>query len=166
MLAYREFVDYFNMLGVDSNAAATSVGARLEMYRLGLKAFWHNPIFGMGSGVRPYLLQAYGGLSETQLPHRHFHSEFIQVLVEGGIVWALALTAAIAYWFKRAVFATYQHAKVLALMAAFLSFSYMLAGSISAGLIYGPANATLVMFGALIWVCIRQGNIKNDEQKA
>jgi O-antigen ligase len=156
MLAYREVVHYFNVLGVDASAAATSVGARLEMYRLGLTAFWHNPVFGMGSGVRPYLLQAYGGLGETQLTHRHFHSEFLQVLVEGGLVWALALSAAISYWFRRAVFGVWKNNEMLALIAAYLSIAFMLAGSISAGLIYGPANATFVMFSALIWVCIRQ----------
>jgi O-antigen ligase len=164
ILAYREIVQYFAVLGKDSSALATSVGARLEMYRLGLTVFWHNPIFGLGSGVRPFLLQAYGGLSEAQLPHRHFHSEFLQVLVEGGLAWAGALLAAIVYWFKKAVFGAWYKSPLLASLAAYLSISFMLAGSVSAGLIYGPANATFVMFSALIWVCIRQSGA-NDVSK-
>ena len=164
-LAYREIVHYFTVLGLDSSAVNTSVGARLEMYRLGLSAFLDHPFFGMGSGVRPYLLQAYGGLGESQLPHRHFHSEYLQTLVEGGIVWALLLSAAIVYWFKRAMFASYQHTHLLATLAASLSMCYLLSGSISAGLIYGPANALLVMCSALIWVCIRQKSMINAAQK-
>lgn len=156
--AYREIMLYFTATAGDASAVTTSVGARLEMYRLGLSAFFDNPIFGMGSGVRPYLLQAYGGLSEAQFPHRHFHSEFLQAMVEGGIVWATLLSAAIVYWFKQAVFEAYKQSPILALMAAFLSISYMLAGSISASLIYGAANSALVMLSALIWVCIRQKN--------
>jgi O-Antigen ligase len=162
--AYREFVQYFAAPATNAASLETSVGARLEMYRLGLTAFWHNPLLGMGSGVRPYLLQAYGGLDELRFPHRHFHSEFLQVLVEGGLVWASALTAAIVYWFKKAVFATWRKNPMLALLAAYLSISLMLAGSVSAGLIYGPANATLIMFSALIWVGIRQSGA-NDVAK-
>jgi O-antigen ligase len=158
VLAYREFIQYFDLLGESTIVTASSVGARLEMYRLGLTAFFNNPIFGMGSGVRPYLLQAYGGLNEAQFPHRHFHSEFLQVLVEGGLIWAGVLTAAIVYWLKQAVFNTWSTRPVLALMAAYLSISFLLAGSMSAGLIYGPANATFVMFSALIWVSIRQSD--------
>lgn len=154
--AYREIMLYFNTTVGDTNAINTSVGARLEMYRLGLRAFLDNPFFGMGSGVRPFLLQSYGGLTETQFPHRHFHSEFLQVLVEGGLAWVALMLAAIVYWFKHAVFEAYKRSPILALMAAFLSISFMLAGSISASLIYGPANSALVMLSALIWVCIRQ----------
>ena len=159
MLAYHEFTIYFDALGTDRNALNTSVGARLEMYRLGLAAFFDNPVLGMGAGVRPYLLQAYGGLNEAQFGHRHFHSEFLQVLVEGGIVWALLLSTAIFYWFKHAVYLVWGFHPQLSLMAFYLSASYMLAGSISAGLIYGAANGALVIFSALIWASLRQ-----DEQ--
>jgi O-antigen ligase len=158
--AYREAVQYFALLGKDQSALATSVGARLEMYRLGLAAFADNPFFGMGAGVRPYLLQAYGGLGEVQMPHRHFHSEFLQVLVEGGLVWATIVTATIVYWFKYAVKSMWQSMPQLAMLSFYIVFCYMLAGSVSASLIYGPANGAFVMFTALLWCCIRQNSTR------
>lgn len=160
MLAYNEVVQYMAAMGKSKtaldSAVATSVGARLEMYRLGIAAFLDHPWLGMGAGVRPYLLQAYGGFTEAQYTHRHFHSEFLQTLVEGGIIWAGTLCAAIAYWFKHAVKNTYDSAPQLAVLAFMVVFAFMLAGSVSAALIYGPANGTLVILTALIWVCIRQ----------
>jgi len=158
LLAYNEALLYFSQADKTTSAAiATAVGARLEMYRLGIAAFLDHPIFGMSAGVRPYLLPQYGGggLGGEQFHHRHFHSEFIQALAEGGIVWATTFFIAIAYFVRKLVIEPFKTHSLASLLAFGLVASFILAGTLSASLIYNQPVATFVVFSAFLWAVIR-----------
>lgn len=158
LLAYNEAMLYFSQADkTTSTAIATAVGARLEMYRLGIAAFLDHPILGMSAGVRPYLLPQYGGggLGGEQFHHRHFHSEFIQALAEGGIVWATIFFIAIAYFVRKLVIEPYKTHPLASLLAFGLVASFILAGTLSASLIYNQPVAALVVFSAFLWAVIR-----------
>jgi len=156
LLAYNEALQYF--LQVDKTtptAITTSVGARLEMYRLGISAFLDNPILGMSAGIRPYLLPQYGGLGGDQFYHRHFHSEFIQALAEGGIVWATTFLIAIIYFIRKLILEPFKTQGLASTLAFGLVASFILAGLFSASLVYNQQVATFVVFSAFLWAIIR-----------
>lgn len=158
LLAYNEALQYFSQVDkTNSIAITTAVGARLEMYRLGISAFLDNPILGMSAGVRPDLLPQYGGggLGGDQFHHRHFHSEFIQALAEGGIVWATTFLIAIIYFIRKLILEPFKTQGLASMLAFGLVASFILAGSFSASLIYNQPIATFVVFSAFLWAIIR-----------
>jgi hypothetical protein len=158
LLAYNEALQYFSQVDkTTSIAITTAVGARLEMYRLGISAFLDHPILGMSAGVRPDLLPQYGGggLGGDQFHHRHFHSEFVQALAEGGMVWATTFLIAIIYFIRKLILEPFKTQGLASILAFGLVASFILAGSFSASLIYNQPIATFVVFSAFLWAIIR-----------
>jgi O-antigen ligase len=87
--------------------------------------------------------------------HRHFHSEYLQTLVEGGLVWALVLSAALAYLAQQWLFKPTPNQREVALLAAAVMLAYALEGLFSSALVYGPSNGLLVLSTAWIWCQLR-----------
>ncbi|WP_189493123.1 O-antigen ligase family protein [Formosimonas limnophila] len=162
LLAYQEAISYLQQPNkeVFNQSMATSVGARLEMYRLGISAFLDNPILGIGAGARPYLLPEYGGggLGGVLFHHRHFHSEYLQALVEGGVIWAVIFATAIAYFIKKMVIEKHANENLISMLSFALVACFMMAGTVSASLIYNQPVATFVVFSALLWATSRTNN--------
>ena len=86
---------------------------------------------------------------------RHFHSEYLHTLVEGGVVWALLLTMALAYLANQWLFKPTQRQREVALLAAVVMMAYALEGLFSSALVYGPSNGLLVLCTAWIWCQLR-----------
>ena len=159
LLAYHEALAYWQQAqaGGANNSIVTSVGARMEMYRLGISAFIDHPLIGNSADIRPDRLPQYGGggLGGEQFHHRHFHSEYLQVLVEGGVVWAAIFMTAVVYFIRAFIVKPFQSSNLISMLAFALVASYMLAGTISASLIYTQAVATFTVFSALLWANLR-----------
>lgn len=159
LLAYHEALAYWQQAqaGGANNSIVTSVGARMEMYRLGISAFIDHPLIGNSADIRPDRLPQYGGggLGGEQFHHRHFHSEYLQVLVEGGVVWAAIFMTAVVYFIRAFIVKPFQSSNLISMLAFALMASYMLAGTISASLIYTQAVATFTVFSALLWANLR-----------
>jgi O-antigen ligase len=127
----------------------------MEMYRLAFMALCDKPWFGWGAGIRPHQLSQFGAPPPEMFTHRHFHSEYLQTLVEGGIVWALLLSAALAYLARQWLFKPTWHQREVVLLAASVMMAYALEGVFSSALVYGPSNGLLVVCSALIWCQLR-----------
>ena len=153
---FAELVNYFELRGQDPQVVLSSWGARLEMYRVGWLGFMDHPWLGMSAGARPYLMQMYGAPGEDVFGHRHFHSEILQTLVEGGVVWFVLLGLAVVYAVRQMVIKPWGHARELALMALGLLAAYAIEGVFSAALIYGEANGVFVVASAWVWLQLRQ----------
>lgn len=91
IVAFGSFIinllaDYFFSFSIadrfSSSFSSATDEVRIEMYKNGINAFLHNPIFGYGyEGYRFY----YGGITYS-------HSNIIEVLVNGGII------GSVLYW--------------------------------------------------------------------
>lgn len=160
LLAYTEAMGYLQQPNkeVFNQSMATSVGARLEIYRLGISAFLDSPIIGISASARPDMLPEYGGggLGGELFHHRHFHSEYLQALVEGGVVWAIIFATAVAYFIKKMIIEKYTNENLIAMLSFALVASFMMAGTVSASLIYNQPVATFVVFSALLWASSRR----------
>jgi O-antigen ligase len=163
LLAYHEAMAYNQHQNKDvfNQSMTTSVGARLEMYRLGISAFLDHPILGISASARPNTLPEYGGggLGGPLFQHRHFHSEYLQALVEGGIVWAIIFACSIWFFIKKMVIETYENKNLVSMLAFALVACFMLAGSVSASLIYTQAVAVFVVFSAILWAANRVNDV-------
>jgi O-antigen ligase len=153
---FTELSNYFALRGQDPQAVLSSWGARLEMYRVGILGFMDHPWLGMSAGARPYLMQMYGAPGEEVFGHRHFHSEILQTLVEGGVVWFVLLASAVVYATRQMVIKPFRDSPEQALLAVGLLGVYAIEGVFSAALIYGEANAVFVVASAWVWLQLRQ----------
>jgi len=153
--AVHEASQFMALRQTDINVTQTSIGGRLEMYRLAFMAFLDKPWLGWGAGIRPHHLAQFGSPPPEMFTHRHFHSEYLQTLVEGGMVWALLLSSALAYLAKQWVFKPTQRQREVALLAAVVMMAYALEGLFSSALVYGPSNGLLVLCTAWIWCQLR-----------
>ena len=153
--AFQEVYDYFAEREHNPAVVLTSLGARMEMYRVALLSIMDHPWLGISAGARPYLLHQYGVPGQDVFGHRHFHSEFLQALVEGGVVWFTLLGAAVVHAVRKLVIEPFRAAPEAALMAAGLLLAYVLEGLFSAALTYGPANGLFVVASAWAWQQVR-----------
>jgi O-antigen ligase len=156
MQALQEAIQFMALRQTDLGVTQTSIGGRLEMYRLGWLAFADKPWLGWGAGIRPHHLGQFGAPPPEMFTHRHFHSEYLQTLVEGGIFWAVLLSTALAYLTRQWIIKPAAPKRELVVMAAAVMVAYALEGLFSSALVYGPSNGLLVVCTAWIWWHLRK----------
>jgi O-antigen ligase len=156
MQALQEATQFMALRQTDLGVTQTSIGGRLEMYRLGLMAVADKPWLGWGAGIRPHHLGQFGAPPPEMFTHRHFHSEYLQTLVEGGIIWAVLLSASLAYLTRQWIVKPAASQRELVLMAAAVMLAYAMEGLFSSALVYGPSNGLLVVCTAWIWGHLRK----------
>lgn len=155
--AYQEIAMYLSSNG--ANALNTSVGARLEMYRRAIGAFVDSPWLGWGAGVRPAHLDAFSPNDVGDRFHRHFHSQYLQVMVEGGLA-GLALAAwALFTWVRLMVWRPWRQQPETALLALVLLLAFLIEGLTSAALTFGAACCTFVLATAWLWAQMRRAGM-------
>ncbi|ESY81450.1 ligase [Mesorhizobium sp. LNHC221B00] len=72
----------------------TSVGIRVALWQIGLKAFREMPLLGHGVGATQLLIsQGFQNQFALSLGFNHFHNGFLTALVQAGILGAVALAA-------------------------------------------------------------------------
>jgi O-antigen ligase len=154
--AINEALQFSALRHDDIAVTQTSIGGRLEMYRLAFLAFCEKPWLGWGAGIRPHQLSQFGAPPLEMFTHRHFHSEYLQTLVEGGVIWALLFATSLAYIARQWLFKPSESQREIVLLAAAVMLAYGLEGIFSSALVYGPSNGLLVVCTAWIWLQLRQ----------
>ena len=66
--------------------ASTSIGARLELYTVAIKAFKAAPWFGHGAGTTYELVQRFSDQAKNVFWTGHMHNQYFQWLTETGLV--------------------------------------------------------------------------------
>lgn len=154
-IGFNEVNLYFTARELHPEIVLSSWGARLEMYRIGIQGFWDHPFLGMSAGVRPYLMTEYHQLSRQDFGHRHFHSQLLQTLIEGGLLGLLAMVCVMLHSIRELIVKSWHTAREPALLALALFMGYVIEGAFSAALTYGEANGFFVVASAWLWLQIR-----------
>ena len=72
----------------------TSLGIRIALWEIGLKAFQDMPVFGHGGGASQLLIkQGFHDQFALDTGYNHFHNGFLTALVQAGILGAVTLAA-------------------------------------------------------------------------
>lgn len=83
----------WDTLGVQGNYD-TSLGMRVALWEIGLKAFREMPLFGHGVGATQLLIkQGFQDQFAMDAGFNHFHNGFLTALVQAGILGAVTLAA-------------------------------------------------------------------------
>ena len=83
----------WDALGAQGNYD-TSLGIRVALWEIGLKAFREMPLFGHGVGATQLLIkQGFQDQFAMSLGFNHFHNGFLTALVQAGILGAVTLAA-------------------------------------------------------------------------
>lgn len=135
-----------------AEALKTSVGGRLEMYRVGVEAVKEKPLLGWGAGARPKNFPQFATDSNHPLGYSNFHHQLLQPLIEVGIVGLLIILGMVTFLIKETVLGS--RAKLnaeLAFIFAGLWMVYIFKGFFGVTIGYGHVNALFVFYSAWLW---------------
>jgi O-antigen ligase len=83
----------WNALGAQGHYD-TSLGFRVALWEIGLKAFRETPLFGHGVGATQFLIrQGFRDQFGMDAGFNHFHNGFLTALVQAGLLGAVTLAA-------------------------------------------------------------------------
>lgn len=153
----NEVSAYFS--GPEQRRAAvwSSVGGRIEMYRMAIEAIRERPWFGWGAGLRPASVPQFATDPENPLPYRNFHNLFLQSVVETGVIGAFSSLAVVLMLFWFCVLKVLRDGFLeVGLLSGMLWFVYFWKSLLNATFGYNLPNAVFVLFTAWFWVMYRQ----------
>jgi O-antigen ligase len=134
----------------------TSLGQRMEMYHMALRAIADKPVLGWGAGTRPHYLKQYAHYPQHIFERTHLHSQYLQTLVDVGIVGAMIAIAALIVAFRISVVATWRRGQheVAALFLALYAV-HMMSGVFNPAFSQGLSNSFFVLMAAVLWTISR-----------
>ena len=150
---FGEVAQYFDNRANNMPYVPNSWGARLEIWRLGMTAILEHPLLGLSASARPYDIP--GAPPAEIFGHRHFHSQLMQTLVEGGLLGLVVFAAALWYSSHKLIIHAWYDQRETALLATTLLASYLIEGTSSAALVYDKPNAVLIVASAWCWLQLR-----------
>ncbi len=142
------------MSGGEQRIAAlnTSVGARLEMYRVAYEAISDRPLLGWGAGIKPRHLASYATIKDQPLQFSNFHNQLLQPLLEVGFLGCALIFSMLIYLIRESVFKAYCYScKEISLIFFALWSVYILKGVFGVTIGYGHVNALFVFYSAWLW---------------
>lgn len=137
---------------VHTRDASTSVGARLELYTVAIKAIQAAPWFGHGAGTTFELVQRYSDQAKNVFWTGHMHNQYFQWLTESGVV-GMAIICAALGWIWRTLTRSqktaseYTWAWPASLLIVIAAWALL-----SAVFKQGLVNAYFVFMLALLWL--------------
>jgi len=137
----------------------TSVGARLEMYRMAIAAISEKPLLGWGAGTKPSYVSQFATDPKNPPPYSVFHNQYLQILVEVGVigfVFILILTIYILRKTSAQLFNSVPQEHVYIL--ATLYFLYIFKSFLGSTFGYSHTNSVFVLFSAWLIANITQPN--------
>lgn len=131
----------------------TSMGGRMEMYRMALEAFADRPWLGWGSGLRPNQVPQYATDPGNPLQYSNFHNLYLQIPLEVGILGTLGTLIVVFLLLRATVLKTIRHGdSEIALLIVVLWSVYALKSLLNATFGYGLPNGVFVFFTAWFWL--------------
>lgn len=145
-------------------ALNTSVGARLEMYRIAFAAIQERPLLGWGAGLKPKLVPQFATDPSQPYGYSNFHQQYLQVILDVGMLGGGLALAVVIYLCRRMLVIPWQrgHHELAAILAA-LFFTYAWKALVNGALLYSVTNSVFVFYSALIWAELRYALVVEGE---
>ncbi len=135
-----------------TESITTSVGSRLHMYKIGIKAIAAKPFFGWGAGIKPRHLNEVDEELRNPHPYSHFHNQYIQLLLEIGVVGAVVTVLLIGFIVRVTIIASWSGSRrQWAGLLAVLFLYHAVRGLANHSFGYSAPNAFFVVITA--WIC-------------
>ena len=133
-------------------AIHTSVGARLEMYRVALEAIEERPLLGWGAGLKPRDVPQYATDPKNPYDFSNFHQQYLQVILEVGLIGGLLAFIMVGYICRQMIVVPWRQGRreLVAIVAA-LFFTYAWKALANGALLYSVTNSVFVFFSAWVW---------------
>ncbi len=147
-----------------AQAIHTSVGARMEMYRVALEAIKERPMLGWGAGLKPRHVPQFATDPKNPYGFSNFHQQYLQVILEVGLIGGLLALATVGYICRKMIVVPWREGRreLVAILAA-LFFTYAWKALANGALLYSVTNSVFVFFSAWVWAELMQSN-KNAQQ--
>lgn len=153
---------FFQNTASRTEAINTSVGARLEMYRIAYLAIQERPLLGWGAGLKPKHIPQFATDPKNPFGYSNFHQQYLQIILEVGLLGAGVGLIFLIYLCKRMILIPLQNdSRESAAIIAALFFTYAWKGLANGSMQYSVTNTIFVFFSALIWAEF----IKHDAKK-
>jgi O-antigen ligase len=145
------------MVGL-ANRTHGDLALRVDLWRIGVKAFAERPLTGYGPESFEYAFIRYWTLQHDRF-HHHAHSLPIQVGAEMGVI-GLAALALLAFNAVRTIFREYQHGNSRRAMIAGALFTSMVVAGTVDYVYWVSINGLIVMLAA--WVMLHTEAAPSD----
>lgn len=156
VIAGKEVRQYFSGQQPHLQDYQTSLGQRLEMYHMALRAIADKPVLGWGAGTRPQYLKQYAHYPQHIFERTHLHSQYLQTLVDVGVVGAMFAIAALVVAFRISVVTTWRRGQhEVATLFLALYAVHMMSGVFNPAFSQGLSNSFFVLMAAVLWIISR-----------
>jgi O-antigen ligase len=127
------------------------------MYHIAVQAIQDKPWLGWGAGARAHYLKQYAHFPEKMFERTHLHSQYLQTLVDVGVLGALlALGAVGVAWWVSVVLLWRRGEHETAALFAMLYAAHMGSGVFNPAFSQGLSNSFFVTMAAVLWVIHRE----------
>jgi O-antigen ligase len=134
-------------------SVGTSMGGRMEMYRMAMEAIADRPWLGWGAGLRPNHVPQYATDPSNPLHYSNFHNFYLQIPLEIGILGSLGTLAVVFLILRLTLLKTMRHGdSEIALLIAVLWGVYAFKSLLNATFGYSLPNGVFVFFTAWFWL--------------
>lgn len=155
-LAYTEATTFYDDDNPTGAEIQTSVGNRLEYYYLASRAVEEKPLLGYGAGIKPQHLERFSHDPSSLSHYNHFHNQYLQALVEVGILGSLFGLFAVLYLWRVQVWQLYARQPDISIMFAIIFMVYMMTGLFSIAFSQGLLNSFFVLANATLWASTKK----------
>jgi O-antigen ligase len=144
----------------------SSVAARLEMYRAGIKAFLDAPVIGYGYRNANEVASRYltGEASRDIRYYSHLHNEYLTNAVNAGIVGLVMLLILFFLPLKKFLHKLRFERNSTAIAGVFLVLGFMLNGILHASLQWEYQNSFFVFFLGVFLLQIQENKQELDDE--
>ena len=165
-LAYAEAVAFYDDGRPTGDEIKTSIGNRLEYYYVATNAIHESPLLGYGAGIKPEHLERFSHDPNSLSHYNHFHNQYLQTLVEVGIVGSLFVLLAMLYLWREQVWLLYAKHPHGSIAYALLFLVYMMTGIFSIAFSQGLLNSFFILANAVLWANAKKINLRlNNDSK-
>ncbi len=156
-IAYNEYSDYMALDTTDDRVNAeivTSVGTRLEMWRIAPLVLRDHTLFGVGNGNYKPALQEYidtRQLNKVVAQHAHAHNVFVNVLVVKGLL-GLLITCLVLFYPLYIYIKTFRQSQATAILGImFVTIIFLVSMNETAPFVKSNFVATYLLLSLVIF---------------
>jgi O-antigen ligase len=159
-LAISEFQRFFAQGKVD-----TSIGTRLELYQVALRAIELQPWLGYGAGTTRELVARHSEKLAHLHSSTHFHNQYLQWLTESGVIGTALITIGLVWIWRSVVSGPARKGSKVWPYAASMMVVYAVSALSGSILKQGLVNSFFVFFAAALWIAAQSTALENDRKK-